>query len=171
MKKKSIVLMLTALLLIFGLCACGKKSQPESSEITDDYNLYINDECICAAGFVGYFTEDELSSATKQYAEANLTKGTKIIASDNGNQAYLIIPKYKGTKVTVSFTNSDGKEKTKDAPADTGFFLITDATATVTFSYNDEEQLSFQPSVDTKSGVLNAPEQVWDITYKMLAVG
>lgn len=145
--------------------------------ITDD-----NEDTLCAIYYLGYSKEEAKENATKLFNtySMNLSFDSKeeIERADaDGDDWYLILPKYLDTQVIVSkveLNNSGELVPTEDIlttskpillqcnPSD----IVPSSQVTVT---NNTDSITFSPSISLKDGDINSIERVY--TKSMLSAG
>ncbi|WP_455718511.1 hypothetical protein [Anaerosporobacter sp.] len=162
-------------------------SNTASSLNTSTLNTYYtivddNEDTLCAVYFLGYFEEEVKENATQLFNTNNINLSFDSIddlerADADGNEWYLILPKYLNTQVVVSKAelNNNGELKpTEDILTTTKPLLLkcnpSDIvpSSQVTVTYNNDS-ITFNPSISLKDGDITPFDRVY--TKSMLFAG
>lgn len=159
----------------------------ETSQTTNTLNTYYtitddNEENLCAVYYLGYSEEEAKDNANKLFNTRNMnlsfdSKDDLERANTDGNEWYLILPKYTNTQVEVSkveLNNNGELEPIEDILTTTKPVLLrcnpSDIvpSSQVTITYNNDS-ITFNPYISLKDGDVTPIERVY--TKTMLSAG
>ena len=164
--KKTISLLLAAVLLLTALTACGGKAPAEPAETTLYGAVTKENASANALGTVVYLGYYESADAMK--AELPEVLKDLPVAEMGGSEAYAIIPRYEGETVTlyaVEMDESANAVQSENGTEYNGAVLVmcneSDIMSNVAVELKQgEDSVSFSPCISLRDGSVVTDERV-----------
>ena len=157
--KKTISLLLAAVLLLTALTACGGKAPAEPAETTLYGTLTKGEAPADALGTVVYLG---------YYESADAMKADLPVAEMGGSEAYAVIPRFEGESVTlyaVEMDESANAVKSENGTVYNGAVLVmcneSDIMSNVAVELKQgEDSVSFSPCISLRDGSVVTDDRV-----------
>ena len=159
-------------------------AEPEQSadEFTvGNYYLAVTDHAgtaedgfLAAAGFLGYVPPEDFAKTAEDYGYAHLSR-VPIWADCGGNEAWVIVPKYNDSHISVKalreISIGDGQQfeaGEEIATAEESLVVYassSDSAANIEIIVScGESSITFSPRISWADGAAELPDNVWDIS-------
>lgn len=176
--KRGIRAVFACILIAGTLTACTGEGEQVNNKLNGFYKIKgDSEENLAAVIFMGYMSEPEkiLEKAKQLMEKYDVTveyvasTDYEMLNADDGDEYYLVLPKYKGTKVKVYLMEKDayGNTVSERELLDTSRPLVLrcdtdDKKSDVRLSVDfDEESITFLPEKDLEEGNTKEVERIY----------